>query len=477
VALLRARIHVRLDRGDRALDALRDIAFAALSADQYVAAQTLTGAAYVRLGQKERGEAILSAVMDKAKKAGADLRADLVLQLGIAKFRLGAYDDADGLLASVPDEADVVRAHALEYRGWIAHARAAFEAAARYFREALSRLATCQRRDRYVEARSLYGLAALCPELLLTEEWPMVERRLRRFDWSTSGVTLGRFWASLAASLMCETTGNVPGARHWARHAEAAASSDGHRIVALCRLAAIFRGLREKHAHADLVERARETYDALDLRDLGSDLQQLPLYLAEEVARTNEPETASPLLAQYREIVLPMLKTSPGDLDRYVAMERSIEAVLLEARGETNEAVQALTWSYEVLSKLGYRRRATSIALQLARLTGAKSYIAYAESALKGASPTFWMARELAEIRTGPGPTVTPTELEVLRLLVQGKTYKEVAAARGVSVKTVGNHVQTLFRKFGVHNRGELTAEALRRRIVTLHHPPRTARD
>ena len=87
------------------------------------------------------------------------------------------------------------------------------------------------------------------------------------------------------------------------------------------------------------------------------------------------------------------------------------------------------------------------------------------------------MARELAEIRTGPGPTVTPTELEILRLLVQGKTYKEIAAARGASVKTVGNHVQTLFRKFGVHSRGELTAEALRRRIVTLHHPPRTARD
>ncbi len=473
--MLRARVHVRLDRGDRALDALREIAFMPLSADHYVATQMLTGAAYVRLGQKERGEAILSAAMGKAKKVDSTLRAELALQFGIAKFRLGAYDEADSLLASVPADVDIVRAHALEYRGWTAHARADFEIAARYFREALGTLATCRRRDRYVEARSLYGLAALCPELLLTEEWPMVERRLRRFDWSASGVAIGRFWASLAASLMCETAGDIPGARHWARHAEAAASSDGHRIVALCRLAAVFRGLRERHAHADLVERAREAYDALDLRDLGSDLQQLPLYLAEEVVQTNELESANPLLAQYREIVLPMLKTSPGDLDRYVAMERSIEAVLLEARGETDEAVHALTWSYDVLSKLGYRRRATSIALQLARLTGAKSYIAYAETALRGASPSFWMARELAEIRTGPGPTVTPTELEILRLLAQGKTYKEIAAARGASVKTVGNHVQTLFRKFAVHSRGELTAEAIRRRIVTLHHPQRTA--
>jgi hypothetical protein len=74
VAMLRARVHVRLDRGDRALDALREIAFMPLSTDHYVATQMLTGAAYVRLGQKERGEAILSAAMGKAKKVDSALR-------------------------------------------------------------------------------------------------------------------------------------------------------------------------------------------------------------------------------------------------------------------------------------------------------------------------------------------------------------------------------------------------------------------
>jgi DNA-binding CsgD family transcriptional regulator len=476
IALLRARTHVRLGRGDRALDALRDIAFTPLPLEAYLSAQLLTGAAYVRLGQKERGEAILSAAIGKAEP-GSALHSELALHLGIAKFRLGSYDEADQLFASVPVGADVVHANALEYRGWAAQARGDFEAAARYFRDALGALAACRRRDRFVEAKSLYGMSALCPELLLTQEWSMIERRVQHFDWSASGVKHWWFWVSIAASLMCETTGDTSGARRWARHAERSADNGGCRIVALCRLAAVFRGLRENNAHADLVELAREAYAALDLCDLGADLQQLPLYLAEEVVYTHAPGDAEALLAQYREIVLPTVKSSSGDLDRYVAMERSIEAVLLEACGETDEAVHALTWSYDVLSKLGYRRRATSIALRLARLTGAKRYVAYAESTLRGASPSFWMARELAEIRIGPGPTVTPTELEILELLVHGKTYKEIAAARCASVKTVGNHVQTLFRKFGVHSRGELAAEAIRRHIVILHHPQRTASD
>jgi DNA-binding NarL/FixJ family response regulator len=37
-----------------------------------------------------------------------------------------------------------------------------------------------------------------------------------------------------------------------------------------------------------------------------------------------------------------------------------------------------------------------------------------------------------------------------------------------MSLKTVDHRVQALFRKFGVHSRGELAAEALRRRIVRL---------
>ena len=175
LAVLRARIHVRLDRGDRALEALRALQVDTLPVDEDAVAQMLTGAAYVRLGQKERGAALLEEALHKALDAHATVRAEAMLQLGIAKFRLGTYDAADALCANVGPEQDIVYAHSLEYRGWVAQARGEFTLAARRFREALSVLASCRRRDRYVEAKSLYGLTALCPELLLTQDWSALD--------------------------------------------------------------------------------------------------------------------------------------------------------------------------------------------------------------------------------------------------------------------------------------------------------------
>ena len=469
LAILRARVHVRLDRGDRALDALRDIEFTALSADQYITAQMLAEAAYVRIGQKTRGDEILSEALEQAADAHPTVLAEVQLQLAIAKFRLGAYDDADRLLLAIQPDQDIVYAHALEYRGWVAQARGRFEAAADWFRAALTALTTCRQRDRYVEAKTLYGLAALAPELLLTDDWLSVESRLRAFDWSASGVARWRFWVHIASSLMAETIGATASARRWARHAEGDSEDEAHRVVALCRLAALFRGLRQRDAQAEFVERALAVYNRLDIRSLGADVQQLPLYLAEEVAHTDSRADAGSLLAQYREVIRPMLKSSLGDAERYDAMEQYLEAVLLEAGGESVKAIRSYSAAYRVLARFGYRRRAAIVALRLARLTGKKRYAEYASTALRGVGEHYWMARDLRELQPSSAPALTETELAILQLLSRGMTYKEIGATRKTSWKTVSNHVQSLFRKFMVRSRGELAAEAMRRGLVSVH--------
>ncbi len=474
VALARARASVRDDRGELALEALKATTYERCDPDHHVAIELLTGAAYVCMGQHERGEELLAAVASREMPDG--LRAEHSLQHGIAKFHLGAYEDAERLLASVGSAAGVVHAQSLEYLGRIARARGELEHAAQSFRAALVALSACRGRYPEVAARALDGFTMLAPELLLAQEWPWIERRWQDFDWSTGGMSRQRFWLDLAASAMCETAGDVAGALRWARHAEGSVRGASYRTAALCRLAAVFRGLREYNAHAELVESARAAYAELDLRELAADPQRLPhdpptdlhlvpLLLAEEIAHTGAAGGAAALLAQYREIVVPALRGDAGDLDRYLAIARSIEAVPLEP----DEAVGALAWSYGVLAKYGYRRRATAIALRLARLTGEKTYVNYAEDTLRGTSELFWMTRELSEIRSGLGPSLTATEKAILRLLVRGKTYKEIAAKRGASVKTIDNHVQALFRKFGLHSRGELAAEAIRRGTVTLH--------
>jgi DNA-binding NarL/FixJ family response regulator len=473
IAVLRARIQIRVDRGDRALEALRNVALETLPVDQFVVAQMLCGAAYVRLGQKERGAALLREANEKASDAHPTVRAEVSLQLGIALFRMGSYGEADTLFAGIDAGQDVVHAHALEYRGWVAHARGEFANAAQWFRETLRALMSCRRRDRYVEAKALYGLTAMCPELLSIEDWSRIEPRVRRFDWTLDGLAPWRFWVYISSSCMCEMSGDVDGARRWARLAETVAGTDGHRVAALCRLAAVFRGLGCSPAHAEFIERAAALYETLDLRALSADLQHLPIFLAEEVAHTQEREAAEALLAQYREIILSGLKSSTGDLEQYAAMERAVEGLLHQARGNAREAVRCLSSAYRTFVRRDYRRHATLAALRLTRLTGHSRYAAYAEKALRETSSDFWLNRELRSIRRRTGPALTETETAILRLIAHGHTYKEIAASRNVSVKTIGNHVAALFRKFDVHSRGELASEAFRQRLVAHDHRPR----
>lgn len=55
---------------------------------------------------------------------------------------------------------------------------------------------------------------------------------------------------------------------------------------------------------------------------------------------------------------------------------------------------------------------------------------------------------------------LTPREREVTRLIARGYTYKETAAALGISVKTLENHISRIFKKLGVASRYELSALA-----------------
>jgi len=65
-------------------------------------------------------------------------------------------------------------------------------------------------------------------------------------------------------------------------------------------------------------------------------------------------------------------------------------------------------------------------------------------------------------------PTVTARELDVLRLISQGLRNKEIAARLGIGEETVQGHVRNILSKFGLHDRTEAVAVAVRRGIVHL---------
>jgi DNA-binding NarL/FixJ family response regulator len=68
--------------------------------------------------------------------------------------------------------------------------------------------------------------------------------------------------------------------------------------------------------------------------------------------------------------------------------------------------------------------------------------------------------------RTADGPRLTGREQDVLKLLVKGLLYQEVAEALAISRNTVASHVKSIYRKLEVGSRGEAVFEALSRGIV-----------
>ena len=61
-----------------------------------------------------------------------------------------------------------------------------------------------------------------------------------------------------------------------------------------------------------------------------------------------------------------------------------------------------------------------------------------------------------------PLSLLTHREREVLNLTTEGLSQKQVASALGISIKTVGAHMQSLLVKLGVHSRIEAVALAVR---------------
>jgi DNA-binding NarL/FixJ family response regulator len=89
------------------------------------------------------------------------------------------------------------------------------------------------------------------------------------------------------------------------------------------------------------------------------------------------------------------------------------------------------------------------------------------------------LARLVEGYRTsGPIPArkpgldlLTTREREVLKMLAEGKSVKEIAAAFELSVKTVEAHKFNLMRKLNIHNKAQLVQYAIQKKVIRLSEP------
>ena len=78
----------------------------------------------------------------------------------------------------------------------------------------------------------------------------------------------------------------------------------------------------------------------------------------------------------------------------------------------------------------------------------------------------------------GKERALTSREREVIQLVAEGKTTKQIAESLGLSAKTADKHRANLMRKLKVHSVSELVLYAIRNNIVRVGaHLPRAATD
>lgn len=90
-----------------------------------------------------------------------------------------------------------------------------------------------------------------------------------------------------------------------------------------------------------------------------------------------------------------------------------------------------------------------------------------------------WLDQQLAESKSSyssPGSPFHPLsdrEMEVVELMVEGKSNKEIAMQLEISHQTVKNHITSILRKFAVEDRTQAVVYALKRGWVKLNYEKR----
>lgn len=78
------------------------------------------------------------------------------------------------------------------------------------------------------------------------------------------------------------------------------------------------------------------------------------------------------------------------------------------------------------------------------------------------------LAKKADERQAVPTPRLTDRELEVLKLVAQGMSNREIAAELYISENTVKNHVRNILEKLHLHSRMEAVVYAVREKLLDI---------
>ena len=78
------------------------------------------------------------------------------------------------------------------------------------------------------------------------------------------------------------------------------------------------------------------------------------------------------------------------------------------------------------------------------------------------------LTKRADERQAVPTPRLTDRELEVLKLVAEGMSNREIAVELFISENTVKNHVRNILEKLHLHSRMEAVVYAVREKLLDL---------
>jgi two-component system, NarL family, response regulator NreC len=154
----------------------------------------------------------------------------------------------------------------------------------------------------------------------------------------------------------------------------------------------------------------------------------------------------------------------------------SLEAVRLIARDApdtrllllTAEEVEGYLLECLAAGAAGYLPKNSSPAKLLGAVRQVYHGRKYASPQVLGKLVEDFRARGRGRRGQSQGSTLTPREREVVKMIAEGQSAKEIAAQLGRSIKTIEAHKFNLMRKLDIHNKAQLIAYAIANNIVKM---------
>jgi two-component system, NarL family, response regulator NreC len=134
----------------------------------------------------------------------------------------------------------------------------------------------------------------------------------------------------------------------------------------------------------------------------------------------------------------------------------STKVILLTRHTEEQYIVEALRAGVS-----GFLLKTKAAAVLVQTIKDVSSGALYVSQALSPSSLQAYLARE--ELRISP---LSGREREVLQLIAEGRSMKEIAPLLGISVKTVETHRMRLMGKLDIHETAGLVRYAIRQGII-----------